>query len=72
VYETELRARKDLQESNREVYEKRAEENVDKDLIKPESKPVGEKSEIEQMREEQDKRAMGIKEVSERKFNKEQ
>ncbi len=72
MYETELRARKDLQESNREVYEKRAEEFIDKELIKPESKPVGEKSEIEQMREEQDKRAMGIKEVSERKFNKEQ
>jgi len=50
VYETELRARKDLQESNREVYEKRAEEF--KEFIKPESKPVGEKSEIEQMREE--------------------
>ena len=72
MYETELRARKDLQEWNREVYKKRAEEFVDKELIKPESKPVGEKSEIEQMREEQDKRAMGIKEVSERKFNKEQ
>jgi hypothetical protein len=72
VYETELRARKDLQESNREVYEKLAEEFIDKQLIKPESKPVGEKSEIEQMKEEQDKRAMGIKEVSERKFNKEQ
>jgi hypothetical protein len=72
VYETELRARKDLQESNRELYEKRAEEFIDKEhLIKPESKPVGEKSEIEQMKEEQDKRAMGIKDVSERKFNKE-
>lgn len=70
MYETELRARKDLQESNREVYEKRAEEFME--FIKPESKPVGEKSEIEQMREEQDKRAMGMKEVSERKFNKEQ
>jgi hypothetical protein len=42
------------------------------EFIKPESKPVGEKSEIEQMREEQDKRAMGMKELSERKFNKEQ
>ena len=52
MYETELRARKDLQESNREVYKKRAEEFIDKELIKPESKPVGEKSEIEQMREE--------------------
>lgn len=72
MYETELRARKDLQESNREVYKKRPEEFIDKELIKPESKPVGEKSEIEQMREEQDKRAMGIKEVSKRKFNKEQ
>lgn len=41
-------------------------------MIKPESKPIGEKSEIEQMKEEQDKRAMGMKEVSERKFNKEQ
>lgn len=52
MYETELRARKDLQESNREVYKKRPEEFIDKELIKPESKPVGEKSEIEQMREE--------------------
>lgn len=39
--------------------------------MKPPSKPAGEKSQEEQMREEQDKRAMGFKDVEYRKLLKE-
>lgn len=74
-YQRLLAARKQQQDINKLVQKEQDEryaKELEKEFIKPESLPAGQKSQEQQMKEEQDKRAMGIKDVEYRKLLKEQ